>query len=239
MAGDFDEVSYTWAESGEVDNETCGGERRLLELEVTVDSGVIRVPRQCSIDSGSLRVGHNIGYSYPDASTIRECYDQPMVRPDERMRSRALARVRLRSCWMVSGGASPLPVGVGAPGSRSPGLGETPVPEAGCRKSVSGHVLDGREQARGPQHEVKPAASSDSQSGSRAAHVTVKATSVSPVPKGVAGSGGVWGVARAQGTVRNRRGPSALPLSRQGGLHKPKVKAVAEQRESEGAIVPV
>ena len=44
--------------------------------------------------------------------------------------------------------------------------------QAGCHKPLR------REQARGPQHQVKPAASTNLQSGSRAAHVTAKAKSV-------------------------------------------------------------
>jgi RNA-directed DNA polymerase len=40
------------------------------------------------------------------------------------------------------------------------------------------------------------------------------------------------------GGVRNTRGPSAQPLSRQGGLYKPKAKSGAVQRESEGIEVP-
>lgn len=38
--------------------------------------------------------------------------------------------------------------------------------------------------------------------------------------------------------MRNTRGPSAPPLSGPGAPHKPKVKAVAAQRESEGVVVP-
>ena len=41
-----------------------------------------------------------------------------------------------------------------------------------------------------------------------------------------------------QGEVRNTRGPSAQPSSRQGGSYKPKAKSSAAQRESEGAVVP-
>ena len=51
------------------------------------------------------------------------------------------------------------------------------------------------------------------------------------------GSGGVWGAARVSGGVRNTRGPSAQPLSRQGGSYKPKAKSSAVQRESEGIEV--
>ena len=42
-----------------------------------------------------------------------------------------------------------------------------------------------------------------------------------------------------QGAVRNRRDPSARPSSRQGGPYKPKAKAGAAQRESEGIVVPM
>ena len=51
------------------------------------------------------------------------------------------------------------------------------------------------------------------------------------------GPTGVRGAAREQGSVRKRRGPSARPLSRQGGPYKPKVKSGAVQRESEGTVV--
>src|SRR5262249_21088335 len=111
--------------------------------------------------------------------------------------------------------------------------GEIPVTQAGRREPLR------REQERGPQHEVKPAASSDQRWGSRAAHVTAKA-----MPDGhesgaarPSGPPGVRGAARVQGEVRNTGGPSASPSSRQGGSYKPKVKASAAQRESEGAVV--
>ncbi len=135
-------------------------------------------------------------------------------------------------------GASPAPVGVGAPGSR-PQVSEGDLrARAGRRKPSRRPAPSGGEQARGPQHEVKPAASTEEQSGSRAAHVTAKATSVAGVPKLAADSGGVRGAARVQGEVRNTRGPSVQPLSRQGGSYKPKAKSSAAQRESEGIVVP-
>ena len=94
------------------------------------------------------------------------------------------------------------------------------------------------EQVRGPQHEVKPAASTEKQFGSRAAHVTAKATSGARAPKLVAGPGGVEGAARVQGEERNTRDPSLQPQSRQGGSNKPKAKSSAAERESEGTVVP-
>ena len=95
------------------------------------------------------------------------------------------------------------------------------------------------EQARGPQHEVKPAASTDLQPAGRAAHVTAKATSPGRVPKRAGDCGGVWGAARVQGVERNTRDPSALPESGQARSYKPKVKSRRAQRESEGIVVPL
>ncbi len=136
------------------------------------------------------------------------------------------------ACCAFPAGESPVPVGAGAPGSRSQGEGEIPRPRAGCRKPTSSG-----EQARGPQHEVKPAASTDKQSGGRAAHVTAKATWGALVPERAPRSGGVWGAARVQGDVRNTGGPSGRPRSGQGGSYKPKAKSSAVQRESEGIVV--
>lgn len=138
------------------------------------------------------------------------------------------------SCCEVPAGESPVRVGIGGRGSRPPLGVERPLGEAWCRKpSKRG------EQVRGPQHEVKPAASTDLQSESRAAHVTAKATSAADGSEWeAAGLGGVWGAAREQGTLRNTRGPSAPRREPQGGPYKPKVKSGAVQRESEGAVVP-
>ena len=96
------------------------------------------------------------------------------------------------------------------------------------------------EQERGPQHHVKPAASTDLQRGSRAAHVTAKATSVASESGDAraTGSPGVRGAARVQGEGRNTRDPSALPASGSGGSYKPRAKSSAAQRESEGVVVP-
>jgi hypothetical protein len=75
---------------------------------------------------------------------------------------------------------------------------------------------------------VNPAASTDEQWGSRAAHVTAKATPSAHDESGVEsarGPSGVGGAARRQGGVRNRRDPSAWPPSRQGGSYKPRAKS--------------
>ena len=131
-----------------------------------------------------------------------------------------------------SEGSKPFPVSAGAPGSRPPSSGRDPDDEAGRRKPLR------REQERGPQHEVKPAASTDEQTGSRAAHVTAKATPGAIVPKSASGPGGVRGAARVQGEARNTRDPSARPWSGQVDVYKAKPKSRRVQRESEGIVVP-
>jgi len=128
-------------------------------------------------------------------------------------------------------GVSPAPVGVGAPGSRPQASGEIPAAHAGFRKPLR------REQARGPQHQANVAASTDEQWESRAAHVAAKTTPGALDPKRAPDLPGVGTVARVQGEVRNRRGPSAQPSSGQARPNKPKAKSAAAQRESEGAVV--
>jgi RNA-directed DNA polymerase len=104
--------------------------------------------------------------------------------------------------------------------------------QAGCQKPLR------RKPARGPQHHVKPAASTDSQSESRAGHFAAKAMSaVSQSGDHAAGLGGVEGAARVQGDERNTRGPSARPESGQRASYKPMVKAGGAQRASEGTVV--
>ena len=156
-----------------------------------------------------------------------------MVRPDERVGVPASAGSASRSGCALPTGASPVPVGVGAPGSRPQAGGEIPLSRAGCREPLR------REQEFGSQLEVNPAASSDKQWGSRAAHVTAKTTSSALVPKRVEGSSGVGGATRSQGRVRNRRGPSSPPLSRRAVSYKPKAKSSGAERESEGIVVVV
>jgi hypothetical protein len=85
---------------------------------------------------------------------------------------------------------------------------------------------------------VKPAASSQKQSESRAEHFAAKAKS-SPRESGWGeGLGGVEGAARAEGAVWNTRDPSAQPTSGKDRPYKPSAKAGGAQRESEGAVVP-
>ena len=155
------------------------------------------------------------------------CYDPDMVRPEERSQD--------RSRYTEPAGVSPAQTSTGASGSRPPARGEIAVAEAGRRKPLR------REQEHGPQHQVKPAASTDKQCGSRAEHVTVKAT-FAVLKSGAtpaANPAGVRGAARAQGSVWNRRDPSAQPLSGHCDAYKPKVKSRRAQRESEGVVVPL
>ena len=156
-----------------------------------------------------------------------------MVRRDETVKPASQEEGDAVSRCAFPAGESPVPASADAPGSRPQAREETSVSQAGCREPLR------REQERGPQHEVKPAASSDSQSECRTAHFTVKATPGAPDAEGAAGLGGVWGAARVQGTVRNTGDPSALPQSGTGDSYKPKAKASAAQRESEGTVVPM
>lgn len=139
---------------------------------------------------------------------------------------------------IVPAGESPAPESAGAPGSRSRVLGEIPEAQAGRQKPVKQRKLFSGKQASGPQHQVKPEASTHQPREGRAAHVTAKATFDAPVPERATSLSGVWGAARLQGTMRNTRDPSALPSSWQGGSYKPKAKSSAAQRESEGLVVP-
>ena len=141
------------------------------------------------------------------------------------------------TCCATPTGESPVPVGVGAPGSRSQVQEGDLRAQAGRQKPVRRRESRSGEQARGPQHEVKPAASTDVQPAGRAAHVTAKATPLAQGPKRAGGCGGVWGAARVQGVVRNTRDPSARPESGQARSYKPKAKSRRVQREAEGIVV--
>jgi RNA-directed DNA polymerase len=135
-------------------------------------------------------------------------------------------------------GASPVSVSGDAPSSRARTRTERDVDQAGRRKPVPRQEPCDGERARGPQHEVKPAASTDRQSEGRAAHVTAKATPAARDSDRGAGFGGVRGAARVQGPSRNTGDPSALPSSRQSGSYKPKAKSSAAQRKSEETKTP-
>jgi hypothetical protein len=150
-----------------------------------------------------------------------------MVRRDEVDRTSSASR-----CSSPAG-ASPVSVSAGAPSSRPQASEEIPVAQAGCRKPLR------RKPARGPQPQVKPAASLDLQPESRAAHATAKATSAVPQSGGarIADLGGVRGAARVHGGEWNTRGPSARPWSGQSASYKPMAKSSRAQRESEGVVV--
>jgi len=142
------------------------------------------------------------------------------------------------ACCACPAGESPAPVSVGAPGSRPQAERGDLAVRAGCQKPGDQRRLAHGEQARGPQHEVKPAASSKLQPTGRADHVAAKAKPVGQVPNRPDGCGGVEGAARVQGQVRNTREPSARPGSGQARSYKPKAKSGRAQRQSEGIVVP-
>ena len=56
---------------------------------------------------------------------------------------------------------------------------------------------------------------------------------------GLSGLSGVWEMARDHGLVRNRRDPSAQPLSGKDPRYKPMVKSEGGQRKSDGVVVPL
>ena len=107
------------------------------------------------------------------------------------------------------------------------------------RPSGASRASSVREQEHGPQHQVKPTASSDLQCKSRAAHFTAKAKSLADKSEiGTAeGLAGVWGAARVQGHARDAGDPSGQPTSGKDRSYKPKAKAGGVQRESEGVKV--
>src|SRR5688572_32736069 len=88
-------------------------------------------------------------------------------------------------------GESPVSVSGDAPSSRARTRPETDVDRAGRRKPVKQQELFSGERVRGPQHEVKSAASSELQPEGRTAHFTVKATSATRDTDLVADLGGV------------------------------------------------
>jgi hypothetical protein len=141
-------------------------------------------------------------------------------------------------CRELPAGGSPVSVTAGEPSSRPAACGEILIAEAGRRKRAKQRKLCSAEQARGPQLHVKSAASTQSQSESRAGHVTAKAATTSLVPERDVVLGGVWDAARVQGSSGNTRGPSAPSVVRQGGSNKSMTKSSAAQRESEGLVVP-
>ena len=157
-----------------------------------------------------------------------------MVRREGRAEEIAEATAEAEPCCASPVGESPARVIAGEPGSRP---AEMPTGEAWCQKPDVTKVAGGKQQ-RGPQHEVKPAASSEIQSESRAAHVTAKATFPARESGWAGGLGGVLGAARAEGEVRNTRDPSRLPSLGDGRAYKPKAKSRGGERESEGLVVP-
>lgn len=161
-----------------------------------------------------------------------------MVRHEAKARLTPQGGGRAAACCACPTGESPVPEGVGAPGSRPQAVEGDLCARAGRQKPARRRKPRNGEQARGPQHEVKPAASTDLQPAGRAAHVTAKATSPERDPKREGGCGGVGGAARVQGQAWNVRGPSARPGSGQARSYKPKAKSSRAQRESEGIVVP-
>jgi hypothetical protein len=160
-----------------------------------------------------------------------------MVRREVMVCLHASGEEKAMTCCASPAGASPVPVSIGAPGSRSQVAEGDFRTRAGCQKPVMRREPFSGERTRGPQLKVKPAASTYLQPAGRADHVTAKATLEARAPKLATSCGGVWGAARVSGEERNTRDPSARPSSWQGDSYKPRAKANTVQRESEGIVV--
>ena len=100
-------------------------------------------------------------------------------------------------------GASPVSVSPGAPSSRPQARREIAVARAGCQEPLW------REPARGPQPNVKPAASTHLQPESRTADLTVKAMSI-PLRSGGRCDGSRRG--RGRSTRAQRRAEHERPV---------------------------
>jgi len=159
-----------------------------------------------------------------------------MVRRDDPMPSVGRPSEGTGSCCIVPAGENPVRVIAGEPSSRPPPAVERPFGEAWFRKPQAAQAAH-RKQLRGPQHQVKPAASLDEQSGRRAEHVAAKATGSDRESGWSEPTGGVWGAAREEGAMRNTRGPSATRVEPRSCPDKPMAKQGVAQRESEGAVV--
>src|SRR6185436_10209878 len=113
-----------------------------------------------------------------------------MVRRDDEGKLEPSGSGKPTSRCVDPAGESPVPVSVGAPGSRPSGRKGDPGPGARRREPLRGR------QARGLQpSEVNPAASKEKQREGRAAHVTAKATPTASRSDGAVGLPGVQGVA--------------------------------------------
>jgi hypothetical protein len=153
-----------------------------------------------------------------------------MVRRDEAERMSAVSSVS-RCIFPVDGSSTS--VSNGAPSSRPQASKETLVAQAGCRKPLR------RKQARGPQHQVKPAASTHLHPKSRAAHVTAKAILRATDPEVharaiLAGYGEQHACTERCGTREARLLPPSVGRA---GSYKSKTKSSGAQRESEGIVV--
>ena len=97
------------------------------------------------------------------------------MRREGKAEESAEATAEAEPCCASPAGESPARVIAGEPGSRPAPEAERPTGEALCQKPDVARAAGGKQQ-RGPQHEVKPAASTEDRSGSRAAHSTAEET---------------------------------------------------------------
>ncbi len=167
---------------------------------------------------------HEVGTEYVRAMVRRDDSKPTGGRPTEQ---------EAESRCTSPAGETPARIIAGESGSRPPLEAEMPTGEAWRREPRK------REQVRGPQHEVKLAASKDQQREGRAAHVMAKATPSARESGWAEGIPGVQSAARGQGEGRNTRDPSARRQSTRVESNKPKAKWADVQRKSEGSTVPM
>ena len=140
--------------------------------------------------------------------------------------------VRPESCDSPAG-VSPVRVSAEAPGSRPWVGGEIPLPEQGVKS------LERREQGRGPQHQVKLAASSDYQPKGawegRAGHVAAKATDSGLGSERPLDLPGVESAGRDEGLSRNRRDPTWQPSQAKTGSKRLTAEGDRSQEGVRGA----
>lgn len=169
----------------------------------------------------------------PSAGESRLCSDTMpgMVRPE--------------SCIKLTG-ASPVAVSAAAPRSRPRAWAEMPPPERGVKGPRRVVWLGRGEQVRRPsiKRTVQPRDIRTRKVGPaeplmpRRRQQTASGRGGEVLPcGGMQDARGVGRRACGHSSVRNRRDPSRLPTSGEGGPHKPTAKGDRAGRESEGPVV--
>jgi len=146
-------------------------------------------------------------------------------------------------CCVELAGVSPASVSAGAPSSRLQASGEISPSKRSVKGRPSTVRFSARKQSHGPNaiklHSVNPTASRDEfPKGEVAEPLMPRRRQQTALGAGSAqDASGVWGRARGESSTRNRRDPTWLPTSGEGGSYKPMAKGSRAGRESEGFVV--